>query len=204
MLFPLPPEKLITTLEGGGDIIKTIGLGDISIIKSLGLRTIEFNLLLPAESTFAQRPDKFKPPIYFLGKFREIMADEKPIRLIITREMPNGAFLFNGNLKVVLEKYNVTEKNGGVGDYYVNMTLREYRDVKIKTLITSNGTIKKAQEKKTEDKELASSYTVKKGDCLWSIAKANYGDGARYKEIASINGITDYNHLKVGTILKLK
>ena len=30
-------------------------------------------------------------------------------------------------------------------------------------------------------------YTVKKGDCLWNIAKAEYGDGSKYTVIYNAN-----------------
>ena len=31
-------------------------------------------------------------------------------------------------------------------------------------------------------------YTVKKGDCLWNIAKTYLGSGTRWQEIAKLNG----------------
>ena len=31
------------------------------------------------------------------------------------------------------------------------------------------------------------SYTVKKGDCLWNIAKKYYGNGAQYTKIYNAN-----------------
>ena len=33
-------------------------------------------------------------------------------------------------------------------------------------------------------------YTVKKGDSLWAIAAAQLGDGSRYNEIKTMNGLT--------------
>ena len=40
--------------------------------------------------------------------------------------------------------------------------------------------------------------TVKKGDSLWKIAKREFGDGTRWKEIASANNIKDGNKIKPG------
>lgn len=36
-----------------------------------------------------------------------------------------------------------------------------------------------------------SAYTVKEGDCLWTIAEDYYGEGAAYTEIAAQNGLSD-------------
>lgn len=45
-------------------------------------------------------------------------------------------------------------------------------------------------------------YTVKKGDSLWKIAKEQLGDGSRYKEIKSLNGLKT-DTLRVGQVLKM-
>ena len=45
-------------------------------------------------------------------------------------------------------------------------------------------------------------YTVKAGDSLWAIAAAQLGDGARYNEIKTLNGLTS-NTIHPGQILKL-
>ncbi len=46
-------------------------------------------------------------------------------------------------------------------------------------------------------------YTIQKGDTLWSIARARLGDGKRYKEIMELNPGLDPNKLKIGTVIKL-
>ena len=46
-------------------------------------------------------------------------------------------------------------------------------------------------------------YTVKKGDSLWSIAARQLGDGKRWMEIRDLNGLRDPNRLAVGSVLRL-
>jgi len=46
-------------------------------------------------------------------------------------------------------------------------------------------------------------YLVKRGDSLWSIAEECSGDGQRWTEIATLNGIANPNHILVGQILRL-
>ncbi len=44
---------------------------------------------------------------------------------------------------------------------------------------------------------------MRKGDCLWAIAKRELGDGTRYREIAEKNGIADPSRIFPGQVLKL-
>lgn len=46
-------------------------------------------------------------------------------------------------------------------------------------------------------------YTVKSGDTLWAIAVRLLGSGSRYPEIAKLNGISNPNLIRVGTVLKV-
>jgi nucleoid-associated protein YgaU len=46
-------------------------------------------------------------------------------------------------------------------------------------------------------------YTVKKGDSLWKICKAQLGDGNLMNRVARDNNIADPSRLKPGTQLKL-
>ena len=46
------------------------------------------------------------------------------------------------------------------------------------------------------------SYTVKSGDSLWSIAAKQLGNGSRYKEIKSLNGLSS-DTIYAGQVLKL-
>lgn len=45
-------------------------------------------------------------------------------------------------------------------------------------------------------------YTVKKGDSLWAIARKLLGDGSKYKEIKKANGLTS-DAIQVGMVLKI-
>lgn len=50
---------------------------------------------------------------------------------------------------------------------------------------------------------MADTYTVKKGDTLWGIAKTYLGDGSKYTQLAAINNISNPNRIYVGQVIKL-
>lgn len=50
---------------------------------------------------------------------------------------------------------------------------------------------------------MADTYTVKRGDSLWKIAKEQLGSGTKYQYLANINGIKEPYYIYAGQVLKL-
>ena len=106
------------------------------------------------------------------------------------------------NSEVYLSAFDYTWTGGG-GDAEYTITFIEAKDVKVETVTVANQTQSKktsnniasgsrpASKKKSTNtstkSEQTKTYTVKKGDCLWNIAKAQLGSGARWKEIYNLN-----------------
>lgn len=59
-------------------------------------------------------------------------------------------------------------------------------------------------DKMPDNKEVAITYTVKKGDYLYKIAHFFYGDGSKYKQIEADNHLVQPYTLKVGQVLIIK
>jgi nucleoid-associated protein YgaU len=53
------------------------------------------------------------------------------------------------------------------------------------------------------DSNIKSTYTVKEGDSLWTIAEQVYGDGYKWVEIQKVNSLTDANSIETGQVLKI-
>ena len=51
--------------------------------------------------------------------------------------------------------------------------------------------------------QAARTYTVRKGDTLYSIARKFYGDQRRHKDIVKANNLTDPNKIFPGQVLKI-
>ena len=59
---------------------------------------------------------------------------------------------------------------------------------------------KKVPKKKKPEKTSQRIHYLKAGECLWSVARKYYGNGAQYPKIANANGISpsQYRRLPIG------
>lgn len=205
--LPLAPEKYKTKIKAGNKTIDLVKNGEINILKDVGLREFEFEILLPKDDVLAYYKNRFKEPIFYLNKLRNFIKDKKPIRFIIIRKLQDSTELFETNLLVSLEDYEVTENAMEEGDFYVKLKLKEYRSVGVSTLkLVSNekNETKAIKENYRTAKETEKTYKVMKGDTLWKIAQLQLGNGDKWKQIADLNGITNPKKLQIGQVLKLK
>ena len=205
--LPLAPEKYKTKIKARNKTIDLVKNGEINILKDVGLREFEFEILLPKDDVLVYYKNRFKEPIFYLNKLRNFIKDKKPIRFISIRKLQDSTELFETNLLVSLEDYEVTENSMQEGDFYVKLKLKEYRSVGVSTLkLVSNekNETKAIKETSRAAKETEKTYKVVKGDTLWKIAQLQLGNGDKWKQIADLNGITNPKKLQIGQVLKLK
>lgn len=108
----------------------------------------------------------------------------------------------NADIRVWIAQYNTTL------DYKGNYFLWQYTssgrvagisaNVDLNYLGSDTGEITPAQPPVTDN----NTYTVKAGDTLWDIAQSQLGNGSRYKEIMTLNGLTS-DVIQPGQVLKL-
>lgn len=234
--FPLAPSQFKTKVGNKNKTVELVSVGEVNIPKSIGLRDFSFKILLPKDDVLVTGSKllvdsegneaelhkyakmKFHEPIWYLSRLREIKADKEPVFLVIIRQLYEGIneentlipkYLFGGNLKVTLEDYTVEENAGEEGDYWVDIKLKEWREVGVIEQIDETGKITadgKAEAVKTsvpEPPKTPDTYTVKSNDSLWLIAKTYLGDGSKWQEIAQLNNISGTT-IYPGQILKLK
>ena len=73
------------------------------------------------------------------------------------------------------------------------------------TVLTLQGFHSRSRSVTRTSSPSGKTYTVKKGDCLWNIAKLLLGDGSRYTEIYALNRdkITNPNLIYPGQVLTI-
>ena len=79
-------------------------------------------------------------------------------------------------------------------DVVVTIKLKQYREYSTKTCKVKKKkkkkkkkVVKKKTRATTKNTAKSQTYVVKKGDCLWAIARKFYGDGSKYMTIYNAN-----------------
>ncbi len=200
--LPVAPESLETSYKGNSKVINLISSGDTSILKSAPLRLYKFKAILPKKDSPAFNTlGIIFEPLYYLNRLRLFKEGKTPVRFIILRNASDNSEIFKTNTLVSVEDYSITEYAGEEGEFWIDLTLMEYRCPEIKKVDVSND--KAFSEKIRTSKENKKTYVVRKGDSLWKIARKELNDGSKYNEIAKLNGIDNPDVISVGTTLLL-
>jgi LysM repeat protein len=179
--LPVNPESNAYSSPFNYDDVEVEGLGEVTIIKKRGLKEFEITTFWPAlyNPTYCGYKS-FISPSSFVSKIESWRNKRQPIRYVVT-----GAA--GVNVSVTIRDFEVEpERAGNPGDVYFTLSLKEWREVKVEKV-----TIKKPKPKPRPPKpkpKPQKTYIVKKGDCLWNIAKKRsiYGDAMKWRKI--------YNH----------
>ena len=186
--IPVLPEKIEISYPEKNDTVYVYGVGEVTIKKHPGAFVMKWSGFFPAAECQGciSNPKKPKECLDFLKK---VMKIEKPAKIVYT----GGACRLSSQCTIDFE---ASEEGGDLGTIHYSIIITEYkktsiRKLKVKKKKKKNGSKKKAKVKKTSNrtssKSKAGKYTVKKGDCLWNIAKKFYGKGAKYTVIYNAN-----------------
>lgn len=163
--------------------------GEINLLGEKNLETIELSSFFPCkEYPFCQYKGFYTNPYYYVKMIKTWKEKKITPRLIIT----GNAEI---NMAVSIESFEYGEEDA-TGDVAFTLSLKEYITVKYstkkKTTNTSSGkTVAKkdsaSTSKKTTKKVKTTTYTVKKGDTLYGIAKKKTGKSSNWKKIYKKN-----------------
>lgn len=208
MTFPMLPEEINVECGTRFASYDIMNIGEIKLPLGEELTRFSWKCTIPGEKRQIKNLNNgsFVSPYIIVGHgdpkkvqewFSYLRNSGVKCRLLVT-ETPI-------NHNVYLENYDMTY-SGGYGDYECNISFIHAKELNVVTEDIKETESAKAvvsAQQQRPDKPQQTSYIVKQGDHLWDIAQSELGNGARYMEIAELNGISNPNRISVGQELLL-
>ena len=199
--LPVLPEKVKISMGSNDQSVDVAGLGEILIAQNRKATEFSFSSFFPAAAFPGVAVQYVTKPTALRDKITEWKNSDKPVHLIITG--------FGIDVYCRITKFVPSEEGGDVGTINYDITFKEYREPKVRQvkveISTKTATVQQ-NTARTDNTTTAQTYTVKKGDCLWNIAKKFLGSGAKYTQIYNLNRniIKNPNLIYMGQVLRIK
>jgi len=198
------PAKLTVKIKGKNKTLVLLNEGEVNFLRTPGLTEITVPMVLPM-LTGSRSPDAY------LGVLEGLKTGKGTTQFMLVRATPNGRMLYDTNITVSVEDYNITEDAKNGLDVSVDINLKQWRDYGTKTVTvktdtgTGQQTASVEKERDASTAPTAKTYTVQKGDTLWALAKKYYGNGADYTKIfnANTDKVSNPNLIYVGQVLTI-
>lgn len=176
VVFPVPPESFPTEVEGKAEIINVLGKGETTIFGDPKLDRFTLESFFPDQhdpSYVVNAPGTYKNPSDSFKKIREWVDKERPLQLY------SKAGDLNRSVVITRLSYD-NERAGHIGDIWFTLEFVNYNPPSFRRVSIRKSTgEKKATQLKSEPKQqkpkLPTTYTVKSGDWLSTIAQRFYG-----------------------------
>ena len=222
MVLPVAPSKFSIKIGNSNKTMELIDGSEINFLREPKLTEFSFEFLIPSVyypfAQYQSHAEGFKvekmadtkyfiSPEYYTTMLKKYKTEKKPVSFQVTRVLPNGKEYLKGeSIQVSIEDYSLTESASDGFDITASVSLKYYNAVvSAKNRIVENEEGEKEVKTETErpdSKEEPQSYTVKSGDSLWAICKANLGDGSKCWDIAKKNNIQNPNLIYPGQVIK--
>lgn len=187
LVLPVNPEEISFNRSAENEDIDILGQGKATRKGDVGLYEVNIESFFPGtESPFYTQIK----PITCVNFINEIWQTENKNNKV-------GRFVTTGldkniDIYFVINNFNWTYKAGEEADIYYELNLKQYKPYGVKLVkTTKNKELATTSKSRTNSTAVAKkktyTYIVKKGDCLWNIAKKASGKGSNWKKLYNLN-----------------
>ena len=191
LTFPITPGELTYKVGSKNEVVTLISEGEINIPKPPSLCEIEFEARFPMHKyPYSREVGDFQD---YYDKFHELKEECKFFDFIVIRDTLRNKRSWDSKVKVLLEDFEMKENADEGDDVLITFKLKQYKPygvkkVKVETNNTPTTTSTSNEARDTGNKaSIPTTYTIKSGDTLWTIAKGELGNGSLYTKIYEAN-----------------
>ena len=139
--LPIAPSKLNTKIKSQNKTINLINEGEVNLLKKAGLTEVTFDARFPqVRYPFAVYPNGFRSAEFFLNKLETLKQSLEPFQFVVSRMSQGRKLLFDTNLRVSVEDYDIEENAAEGLDVIVSIKLKQYKEFGKKTPVIKNYT----------------------------------------------------------------
>lgn len=172
--FAMLPEEITVEANSTFQTYNVIDKGEIKVPRGEKLVGFSLSGMLPGEglknNSHLVKSHYWIDPKAMQGRWSMWRRNGTKLRLMVTETTINH--------DVYLENYVVTNKGAG-GTLYYDISFVVAKDMIVHTVDENN----QLADLERPTQSIPATYTVKEGDCLWSICEQFYGDGARCMDL---------------------
>lgn len=213
LVIPVLPEKIDVDTSIKNEKVNVAELGEVVERGTPNAAKYSWDSIFPAKTSPVVSVSNLKSPKSYVDAITKLMKAQTPIHLVVSGTGVSDYCL--------ITSFKYDEQGGDVGTINYGIDLTQYRTVTVRKLKKTSAPKKKTTNNtsrpSTTSNSSSGTYTVKSGDCLWSIAQAKLKNGSKWTKIYDLNesvikntakkyGVTaskSYPVIYAGTVLKM-
>lgn len=188
-IFKLPvlPETIKISSNANNASAQIVDIGEITQKQGRKAKVISFSSFFPLDEFSGSLSLKEShAPITFVNAIEKSIEQKLTVRFVFSRKGSNRLSI---SMLCTIEKFDYHEDGADPDTIHYSITLKEYRSPTVNQIKKkSDNKVKKVTSaSRGKVATTAKTYTVKKNDTLYSIAKKYMGNGNRKSELYKLN-----------------
>lgn len=136
--LPHNPEKLPVTRDNDNEEYNVLGIGPITIPRIPKQKEITISSYFPGRpDAYTLTPNGFLEPEFYIEFFQSAMDNREILTYTPVRYYEDGTPFYTSDegFQCIVTGFTTEERGGETGDFYYDLTIREWRDYSPQTVV---------------------------------------------------------------------